>query len=150
MTLAQITARWLALHAALGVAAPIEDEAHYERLAEFSQQLAERLPDDAHDPLWGLVALIAERIAEYERRVHPWPQIAAHELLAQLMIEHGLAQKDLPEIGPQSLVSAVLSGKRKLNLRQVIALAKRFGVPMETFASWPNFNSSRGGFPKYQ
>ena len=134
MTLADITAPWLALHSALGVAAPVKDEAHYERLVEFSQQLAERLPDDANDPLWGLVSLIAERIAEYERRVHPWPRIAAHELLAQLMLEHDLAQKDLPEIGPQSLVSAVLSGRRKLNLRQVKALAKRFSVPMEVFA----------------
>ena len=54
-------------------------------------------------------------------------------LLAQLMIEHDLPQKDLPEIGPQPLVSAVLSGKRKLNLRQVKALAKRFSLPMEVF-----------------
>ena len=134
MTLAEITAPWLALHSALGVAASIQNEAHYVRLIEFSQQLAERLPDDANDPLWALVSLIAERIAEYERRSHPWPQIAPHKLLAQLMIEHGLSQKDLPEVGPQSLVSAVLSGKRKLNLRQVKGLAKRFGVPMETFA----------------
>lgn len=133
MTLAKITAPWLALHSALGVAAPIKDEAHYERLVEFSRQLAERLPDDANDPLWALVSLIAERIAEYERKAHPWPQIAPHKLLAQLMIEHRLSQKDLPEIGPQSLVSAVLSGKRKLNLRQVKALAKRFSVPMEVF-----------------
>ena len=54
-------------------------------------------------------------------------------LLAQLMIEHDLSQKDIPEIGPQLLVSAVLSGKRKLNLRQAKALAKRFSVPMEVF-----------------
>ena len=70
MTLAEITAPWLALHSALGVAAPIKDEAHYKRLVEFSQQLAERLPDDANDPLWALVSLIAERIAEYERKAH--------------------------------------------------------------------------------
>ena len=133
MTLAEITAPWLALHSALGIAAPIQDQAHYERLVDFSQQLAERLPDDASDPLWALVSLIAGRIGEYAHRIHPWPQMAPHELLAQLMIEHRLSQKDLPEIGPQSLVSAVLSVKRKLNLRQVKALAKRFSVSMETF-----------------
>lgn len=134
MTLAEITAPWLALHSALGVAAPIQGKAHYERLVEFSQQLAERLPDDANDPRWALVSLLAERIAEYERRRHPWPQIAPHALLAQLMIEHGLSQKNVPEVGPQSLVSAVLSGKRKLNLRQVKSLAKRFHVSMEAFS----------------
>ena len=35
MTLAEITAPWLALHAALGIAAPIRDRAHFERLVEF-------------------------------------------------------------------------------------------------------------------
>ena len=35
------------------------------------------------------------------------------------MQEHGLNQSDLPEVGTQSVVSAVLAGKRSLNLRQV-------------------------------
>ncbi len=50
------------------------------------------------------------------------------------MEEHSLAQSHLPEVGAQSVVSAVLAGKRKLNLRQVKALAQRFSVPMEVFA----------------
>ena len=33
--------------------------------------------------------------------------------LRELMNQHGLTQKDLPEIGAQSVVSAVLSGKRR-------------------------------------
>jgi HTH-type transcriptional regulator/antitoxin HigA len=55
-------------------------------------------------------------------------------LLAYLMEEHGLKQSDLPEVGPQSVVSEILSGKRAPNLRQVKVLAKRFRVPMETLA----------------
>mgnify|MGYP001558922744 CR=1 FL=1 len=81
MTLAEITAPWLALHSALGVAAPIKDEAHYERLVKFSHQLAERLPDDANDPLWALVSLVAERVAEYEPKAHQLHQIKQHKLL---------------------------------------------------------------------
>lgn len=50
------------------------------------------------------------------------------------MAEHGLTQKDLPEVGTQSVLSELLSGKRRLNLRQVKALAERFHLPMETFA----------------
>jgi len=38
-------------------------------------------------------------------------------------------------VGPQSVVSEVLHGKRALNLRQVKALAARFHVPMEAFAA---------------
>lgn len=54
---------------------------------------------------------------------------------ASYMEAHGLKQSDLPEVGAQSVVSDMLAGKRKLNLRQVRALAKRFSVPMEVFTS---------------
>ena len=47
------------------------------------------------------------------------------------MEQHGLRQSDLPEVGAQSVVSAVLSGKKDLNLHQVQALSKRFGVAMD-------------------
>ena len=123
MTINEITAPWLALNAVLGIAAPIRDEAQYRHLLAFSEELADQLPDDAADPRWGLVALLADRIREYEHRVHPWPDLAPHEFLRALMTEHGLSQKDLPEVGPQSVVSEVLSGKRALNLRQVKAVA---------------------------
>ena len=41
--------------------------------------------------------------------------------------------EDLPEIGTQSVVSAVLNGKRELDLRQVATLSKQFGVPADVF-----------------
>jgi HTH-type transcriptional regulator/antitoxin HigA len=64
--------------------------------------------------------------------VHPWLDTSTPAtVLASLMEEHGLKQSDLPEVGAQSVVSAVLAGKRQLNLRQVKALARRFGVPLE-------------------
>ena len=46
---------------------------------------------------------------------------------------HGLRQSDLPEIGAQSVVSAILAGRRSLNVRQVKALAARFGIPAANF-----------------
>jgi HTH-type transcriptional regulator/antitoxin HigA len=51
------------------------------------------------------------------------------------MEQHGLRQCDLPEVGAQSVVSAVLAGKRALNLRQIQALSQRFSVPMEAWAT---------------
>ena len=53
--------------------------------------------------------------------------------LAGLVEQHGLGQADLPEVGAQSVVSDVLSGKRRLNVRQIRELARRFGVSVETF-----------------
>ena len=55
--------------------------------------------------------------------------------LAFLMEQHGLRQCDLPEVGAQSVVSAVLAGKPALNLRQTQALTRRFSVPMEALVA---------------
>jgi HTH-type transcriptional regulator/antitoxin HigA len=55
------------------------------------------------------------------------------DVLKALMDEHGLSQRDLPEIGSQGVVSEILRGKRTLNVRQVAALAKRFAVSPAVF-----------------
>jgi HTH-type transcriptional regulator/antitoxin HigA len=49
------------------------------------------------------------------------------------MEQRGLKQTDLSEIGSQGVVSEILTGKRELNIRQVRALSKRFGVSAATF-----------------
>jgi HTH-type transcriptional regulator/antitoxin HigA len=133
MNLSAISTHWLALHEALGLGAPpIADEARYEQTLAVVGQLFDAVAADPAHPLGGLVELLADRIREYEHRVHPWPDTSMPaSVLASLMEEHGLRQSDLPEIGSQGVVSEVLAGKRRLNLRQVQALAARFSVPME-------------------
>jgi len=85
-----------------------------------------------------LVDIVAQRIQEYEDRVHPWPNGSTSVMrLAFLMEQHGLRQCDLPEVGAQSVVSDVFAGKRKLNLRQTQALARRFGVPVDALIYLP-------------
>ena len=136
MNLSDITAHRLALHEALGLGATARDEAHYAQLLEAAQSLMEDTVALDASPLGGLAALLGDRIYEYENRVHPWPDSSTPATrLAFLMEQHGLRQSDLPEVGAQSVVSAVLSGKRELNLRQTRALARRFGVPMEALAA---------------
>ena len=49
------------------------------------------------------------------------------------MEQHDLSQNDLPEVGTQGAVSEILRGKRQLNLRQITALAERFGVSPAAF-----------------
>jgi HTH-type transcriptional regulator/antitoxin HigA len=49
------------------------------------------------------------------------------------MEEHELTQSDLPEVGSQGVVSEILNGKRELNVRQIRALAERFGVSTAVF-----------------
>ena len=135
MNLQDISAHWVALHETLGLGAPIANEAQYEQALALVEAVFDDVAADSAHPLDGLVDLLADRIREYEDRVHPWPDTSTPAtLLASLMEEHGLKQSDLPEIGAQSVVSAVLAGKRQLNLRQVKALARRFAVPLEVLA----------------
>jgi len=132
MNLNDISAHWVALHEQLGLGAPIAGKAQYKRLLACVDALMDDYDDRSGNPLGGLLLLLAERIREYEERTQSWPETSTPaSLLAFLMEQHGLRQSDLPEIGPQSVVSAVLAGKRELNLRQVKALAARFHVPME-------------------
>ena len=135
MNLADIAAHWVALHEALGLGGPVRDEAHYEQLLGVVEELMGNVPTLESSPLGGLVDLVADRLREYEARAHPWPDTStAATRLAFLMEQHGLLQCDLPEVGAQSVVSAVLSGKRTLNLRQIRALARRFCVPKDALA----------------
>ena len=134
MNLTDITAHWLALHEALGLGSPIQNEAQYAQLLEVVDALVEDQAAADAGPMAGLLALLADRIRAYEDQKQPWP---AHSTpasrLAFLMEQHGLRQSDLSELGPQSVVSELLSGKRTLNMRQAVALAERFALPLEAF-----------------
>jgi HTH-type transcriptional regulator/antitoxin HigA len=60
--------------------------------------------------------------------------VSGADMLKHLMEEHGIRQVELKkELGGQSIVSAILSGKRKLNARQIAALAGRFHVSPSVF-----------------
>ena len=134
MNLTDITAHWLALHEALGLGAPIQNEAQYEQLLETVSALVEHDGGADTGPLAGLMELLADRIRAYEDQTQPWPNHSTPaSRLAFLMEQHGLRQSHLPELGPQSVVSELLRGKRTLNMRQAVALAKRFALPLEAF-----------------
>ncbi|MCY1297162.1 hypothetical protein D9M68_583520 [compost metagenome] len=72
-------------------------------------------------------------VAAYDGAHYPIPDAPGHEVLRYLMQEHSLTQSDLPEIGAQSVVSDILSGKRQLNVRHIRALAEGFQVPADVF-----------------
>ena len=88
---------------------------------------------DEHHPLALAVHQLGEAIEAYEARHHPMPDFPPNEMLRSLMQSHGLTQKGLSEIGSQGVVSEILSGKRKLNTRQIAILASRFNVPESVF-----------------
>jgi len=128
-----IAQAWGVLHSALGLSDRIRDEAQYRRMAEFAESIAESLPDHENEPLWGLVEIITDQINGYEARHYPSAEVSGADMLRFLMEQHGLRQSDLAEIGGQSVVSEILSGKRSLNVRQIRILSERFGVSPAAF-----------------
>lgn len=77
-----------------------------------------------------LFLLLADLMEARDRREAPPapPDVSPAQALRFLMEQHGLNQSQVPEVGNQSVVSQVLSGRRQLNVRQIAALCQRFGV----------------------
>ena len=105
----------------------------YERAVDALDQIIDEIGEDEKHPLAELADALGVFIERYEAEHVPLPQAKPAAVLKYLMREHNIRQSDLPEIGSQSVVSEVLTGKRDLNVGQVKRLAKRFGVSPEVF-----------------
>lgn len=88
---------------------------------------------DENHQLSSLVALLGERIGDYEDAHSPLANVSPADTLRFLMEQHGLGQSDLPEVGSQGVVSEILNGKRDLNVRQIKLLSERFHVGAQVF-----------------
>lgn len=111
----------------------IRNEGEYELAVEKLNDLLDAGGANENHPLALVVHQLGEAIAAYEDIHHPLPVLPPNEMLRYLMEERGIKQGDLPEVGSQGVVSEILAGKRKLNARQISALAKRFEVPGDVF-----------------
>ena len=113
---------------------PITGEKDYQRRVLVMDELLDCIGADESHRLMPLLDLVARRVETYEAEQHVLPDAKPAAVLAYLMQEHGLKQSDLAaELGGQSIVSAILSGKRELNARQAKALSKRFKVSAAVF-----------------
>lgn len=114
---------------------PIHNDKEYDHAVSVLNQLMDAGAGEETHPLDDLLALLGELIGTYEdarlRDDHSTPA----DILRFLMEQHGLTQSALPEIGSQGVISELLAGKRSLNLRQIRALADRFGVSPAVFHS---------------
>ncbi|NWD76416.1 transcriptional regulator [Pseudomonas gingeri] len=110
-----------------------KSEADYDTLVGMLDELLELIGEDESSPLMSLVDILSDHIEAYDQEHWPMPVASGADVLRAMMHEHGLSQSDLPGVGPQSVVSEILSGKRQLNLRQIRWLAERFGVREQTF-----------------
>lgn len=110
-----------------------KNESDYNRLVKCLDQLLDVVGEDENHALIGLVDALSHLISSYEDEHVKLPKVSGIKALKFLMELHQLKQSDLPEIGSQGVVSEILSGKRKLNLRQITILAAFFKVSPTTF-----------------
>lgn len=111
----------------------VRTEADYGRAVARLNELLDEVGDDTTHPLYGLLDMSGTLIRAYEDEHAPMPTATGVEALQYLMEEHNLTQSDLPEVGSQGVVSEILRGKRRLNIRQIRALAERFHVSPAVF-----------------
>src|SRR5260370_20664826 len=85
-----------------------------------------------------LTEVLVTLIHRFEQDYYKPERSKPHEVLAYLMEEHDLRQRDLLDIFPaRSRISEVLSGKRAMTKRQAVSLAKRFAVEPSLFIELP-------------
>jgi HTH-type transcriptional regulator/antitoxin HigA len=106
-----------------------------EQLAAYTKALyrltAESRPNKAQREAIELLTLLVER---YEEQQFTLPEASPAEVLRFLLDRHGLRQRDIAgDLGGESVVSEVLSGKRKLNTAHIEQLSKRFNVSPAAF-----------------
>lgn len=126
----ETTKRWGYFHHLLSV--PANDQ-EYDEKVEALDSLLDVVGADEDHPLASLVGRLGDVIEAYDETHYPMPDVSGSDVLRFMMEEHGIKQSELPEIGTQSVVSEVLSGKRNLNWRQIQALSHRFNVSTDMF-----------------
>ena len=111
----------------------IQNEQEYDLALERLDSLVDEVGTDEQHPLYSLLDTLGAVVHAWEEQHHPMPKTEGAESLRFLMEEHELRQTDLPEVGSQGVVSEILCGRRELNVRQIRALSKRFGVSPSVF-----------------
>ncbi|MCW5202682.1 transcriptional regulator [Desulfobulbus sp. US1] len=111
----------------------VTNEEEYDRAVELLDSLLDEIGTDERHPLYEFLDTLGTVIQAYEEKNYPFPDCDGISMLCYFMDEYGLTASDLPEIGSQETVSAIISGKKELSLRQVRALSKRFHVSSAVF-----------------
>ena len=112
---------------------PIHSDDEYDRMVALMNSLLDATGDDEKHHLSGLLDLVGDLVSRYEQEHYPIEPAEPKEVLRLLMDARGLKQEDLSTIVPQSNLSAILSGKRKISATLAGKLGKFFGISPAVF-----------------
>lgn len=112
---------------------PIRSEEEYERTISLMNYLLDRVGDREDHALSGLLDLVSELVADYDKSHYAIEASEPREVLRFLIELRGLKQGDLAEIVPQSNLSAILAGKRRISASLAGKLGKFFNISPAVF-----------------
>ena len=112
---------------------PIHSEVEYDRMVAMMNSLLDVTGDDEDHPLSSLLELAGDLVSRYEQEHHPIEPASPRDALRFLMESRGLKQEDLRAVVPQSNLSAILAGKRKISATMAGKLGKFFGISAAVF-----------------
>lgn len=111
----------------------IRSKAEYKRMFAMMNSLLDAAGDDEDHPLSGLLELVGDLVLRYEQEHYAIEPAEPKEALRFLMDVRGLKQEDLSAIVPQSNLSAILAGRRKISATLAGKLGKFFGISPAVF-----------------
>ncbi len=141
MNMLELQKDWHAFDKSLNLS-PIHNRKEYDRMVLLADRLSDAIGGAKGHALLNLFEIVCELIRSYEKDRLPINNPNPRDILEFLIDQHQLRRSDLPEIGNQSVVSQILSGSRVLNLRQIKAFSKRFGLSTNIFIE-PNYFSNK-------
>jgi HTH-type transcriptional regulator/antitoxin HigA len=112
---------------------PIHDEASYDQMTSLMHSLLDVVGDNEDHALSGLLELVGDLVSKYEREHYAIEPSEPKDSLRFLIEARGLKQDDLGAILPQSNLSAILAGKRKISATLAGKFGKFFGVSPAIF-----------------
>lgn len=117
----------------VGEGLSIKTDKDYNLAIAILDKLLDKVGGDEKHPLFNFLEVLGTLIGSYEDDHIEIQKSTPQEIILFLMDQNNLNQSGIPEIGPQSIVSEILNGKRELNARQIKALSKRFSISPEVF-----------------
>lgn len=127
-----IRASWQAFDA-MAHLRPIHNEAEYDRMVSLMNSLLDATGNSEDHSLTGLLDLVGDLVRKYEQAHYAIEAAEPKDALRFLMEARNLKQEDLAGIVPQSNLSAILAGKRKISASLAGKLGKFFNISPAVF-----------------
>src|SRR5436309_2018515 len=83
----------------------IRNAREYDAAVDHLNALVDEIGDNPKDSRYRLIDTLSLLIEAYDNEQHALPEASGVDVIRLLMEQHGLSQRDLPEIGSQGVVS---------------------------------------------